>query len=218
MIKSSSYRILALIIGSSFLLSACGPTSNNKNSGNNTQFSEDETLVIPTPTPFADKLAEAKIKITNTYKKSQEFKVRYQTNNPSGEGNAEFNAKSIKEITLAGKKTPTDGKKLILVEIGIKGNAKNKGEPSTFNLIGDYPSPQFVLIDKENNKSYVETTYYSDGYTEDKKLFELSKITLDNEQWVNTAIVFEVDKSLQPDLALRFTNPQGETEFYDITD
>ena len=218
MIKASTYRILALIVVSSFALSACGNSPTGTGTGKNVKFADDEAVVIPTPTLFADKLVNAEINITNTYKKSQEFKVKYKTYNPDGEGSADFNAKSIKEIPTAGQKTPEDGKKLILVEIAIRGNSKNKGEPSTFNLIGEYASPQFVILDKANKKNYVETTYYSDGYTVDKKLFELSKITLDGEQWVNTAIVFEVDKALQPDLALRFTNTQGKTEFYDIAD
>jgi hypothetical protein len=198
---------LTLIILPAFLLSACGKKTTP-------QFSNDSEA--PEFTPLNDTAANAAINIAQTYKINQEFKVKYKTYNPDGEGLAEFKARSIKEIDAAGTKTPGEGKKLVLVEISVKGNSKNKGTPSTFNQIGDYPSPQFVLLDKAKNHSEVETTYFSDGYTESKKLFELSKITLDHEQWVSTAIVFEIDKNITPDLALRFTNPEGKVEFYDL--
>src|SRR3989339_749349 len=168
-----------------------------KNSTRNPTFSNDDTTPAPTVVEepaYVDTLANAKINITKTYKLNQDIAVKYKTFSPDGEGIAELKAKSIKEVPTAGKKTPDEGKKLILVEIAIKGSSKNKGEPSTFNQIGQYPSPQFVIIDRGKNRSFVEETYYSDGYTEDKSLFELSKITLDNEQWVNTAIVFQLDK------------------------
>ena len=117
--------------------------------------------------------------------------------------------------SVAGR-TPNEGKKLVLAEISVKGNPKNQGNPSNFNQVGEHPSPQFVLVDPKASRNYVEETYYSDAYTVDKKLFELSKITLDHDQWVHTAIVFEVSQNLAPDLAFRFTNPEGKTEFYDI--
>ncbi len=78
------------------------------------------------------------------------------------------------------------------------------------------PPPTFVLIDQDNNKTFVETTYYSDGYTEPEDLFELTKITIDHQKWVNTAIVFQVDVDQQPNLAFRFINSEGNPEFYDI--
>lgn len=212
------FKYLISIVAFSLVMSACGKTSGTT-SNNNVQFSSDDSsdLAVATPTPYVDKLANEKINITKTYKFSQDFTISYKTYNPDGIGTATFNAKSLKEIATAGKRTPDSGKKLILLEISIKGNSKNVGQPTTFNEIGDMPSPQFVLTDKTNNKSMVETTYFSDGYTQDKNLFELSKITLDNEQTVNTAIVFQVDSSYNPDLALRFTNKDGKTEFYQIT-
>ena len=41
---------------------------------------------------------------------------------------------------------------------------------------------------------------------------------MDQEEWINTAIVFEIDSDKIADLAFRFTNSQAETEFYDIAD
>lgn len=169
-----------------------------------------------TVTPYIDKFAATPITITKTYKSNQEFKVAYKTANPDGQGIAEFKSRSVKEVTDVASRLPEEGKKLVLVEIGVKGKADNRGSPSTFNQIGDTPSPQFVLIDKSKNLSSVEETYYSDAYTNSKKLFELSKITLDHEQWVNTALVFQIDKNQSVDLAFRFINPSGQTEFYDI--
>lgn len=215
--KLTKISPLLLLLISPFILGGCGTKTSTKNPA----FSDDDSQPVPTivsKTSYVDTLANAKINITKTHKVNQDFTVKYKTYSPDGEGAVEFKAKSIKEVTTAGKKTPEEGKKLILVEIAIRGNSKNKGEPSTFNQIGNHPSPQFVLIDKAGNKSIVEETYYSDGYTEDENLFELSKITLDNEQWVNTAIVFQVDKNFKPDLALRFTNPKGDIEFYDISE
>jgi hypothetical protein len=104
-----------------------------------------------------------------------------------------------------------------MVEIAVRGNKNNKGSPSTFDQVGDTPSPQFVLVDQNNNKSYVEETDFSGAYTDAKSLYALSKITLDGEQWVNTAIVFQIDKNLTPDLTLRFVNLNGDTEFYAIS-
>lgn len=198
---------LSVLLFSAFTLSGCGKKSD-------VTFSADsETGEV---VPYVDEKANEKINITQSYGLNQEFKVQYKTSNPDGQGTAQFKAQSIKEIDMAGKRTPEEGKKLVLVEIAIKGTSTNKGEPSNFNQIGDTPSPQFVIIDKNNNKSYVEETYYSDGYTADKNLFELTKITLDHEQLVNTAIVFQIDKNLEPNLAFRFTNLDGKTEFYDI--
>ena len=198
---------LSILLFSVFTLSACGKK-------NKISFSSDsETAEI---TPYVDEKANEKINITKTYKLNQEFEVPYKTYNPNGKGVAFFKAKSIKQIDSAGKRTPEEGKKLILVEIAVKGTSTNQGEPSNFNQVGSTPSPQFVLIDPKNNKSYVEETYYSDGYTIDKNLFELTKITLDHQQWVETAIVFQVDQKLENNLAFRFTNLDGKTEFYGI--
>jgi len=74
------------------------------------------------------------------------------------------------------------------------------------------------MVDKNNKTSLVEDTYYSDAYTQFKDLFELSKITMDHNQWVNTALVFELEADKQADLAFMFTNLEGKTEFYDIAD
>lgn len=205
--KINISSILPLIIIFSLILSACGPKKP-------VSFSDDSSTGAITP--LIDTDASEPISVTQTISLNQEFKVEYQTIEPNATGIAQAKAKSIKEIPDAGGRPATDGKKLILVEIAVMGNAKNKGEPSTFNQIGDHPSPQFVMVDRAKNSSTVETTYFSDAYTADKKLFELSKITLDHEQWVNTALVFEVDKAYNPDLAFRFTNPQGKTEFYAI--
>lgn len=165
-----------------------------------------------------DEQADQKIEISQEYGLNEEFEVEYKTYEPDGVGKLSFKAKSIKEIDMAGESEASEGKKLVLVEIAVKGNEDNEGKPTTFNQVGDYPSPQFVLIDKKASKSYVEETYYSDSYTLNEKLFELSKITVDNQQWVNTAIVFEVDSDTIVDLAFRFTNASGEIEFYEIRD
>ena len=199
----------SLIIVSSFVLVACGPKKN-------VTFSNDSPATDGI-TPLVDKDAKAKITITKTVKLGEAFKVDCKSVNPDGTGTVQAKARSLKEIPLAGKSGPGEGKKLILVEMSVMGNAKNKGDPSTFNQIGNSPSPQFVMIDQATNTSTVETTYFSDSYTVDKNLFELSKITTDHEQWVDTALVFEVDKGYNPSLAFRFTNPQGQTEFYGIT-
>lgn len=202
--------LLAII---AFSLSACGPITSVKK---NVQFSSDDATVDQV-TPYVDEFANKPVKITQTKKLNEEFSVSYKTFNPDGLGTATFKAKSIKDISSAGGLNPADGKKLILVEIAIRGNKNNKGMPSTFNQVGDQPSPQFVLVDRANNKSFVEETDYSGAYTDDKKLFALSKITIDAEQWVNTAIVFQIDKNLTPDLTLRFINPTSDTEFYAIS-
>lgn len=207
MSKNNKYYIVTFLFISAFLLSSCGPAKPVTFSDDN----QPNTLV-----PLVDKDASAKINITKTVKLNEEFKVDYKTTSPDGTGNVQAKAISIKEIPMAGKNTPTDGKKLILVEMAVMGNIKNKGSPSTFNQIGSTPSPQFVMIDRNKNASVVETTYYSDSYTNDKKLFELSKITIDQDKWVTTALVFEVDKDYNPDLAFRFTNSKGQTEFYAI--
>jgi hypothetical protein len=206
MIKKPILSILLLLISVSTLF-ACG----SKKNSTDLQFEEIDNS---TPTPYVDEFAGQKINIVGTYKLNQEFKASFKTT--TGVGTADFKARSIKEISAAGKKTPTEGKKLILVEISVNGNKQNSGQPSTFNQVGDTPSPQFVLIDQQKNLSVVEETYYSDGYTEDKKLFELSKITLDHDQWVHTAIVFEIDQSQSPKLAFRYVDPDGKTNFYVI--
>ncbi len=199
--------ILTLVAISTLVLSACGKKQ--------PQFSPD-SLDNGAITPLVDKDATDKINITKTFNLNQEIPVTYQTYGPDGQGTAIVKVISVKEIPTAGKKTPDPGKKLILVNIAVMGNSKNQGEPSTFNQIGDHPSPQFVMIDRVKNTSEVETTYYSDGYTQDKNLFELSKITLDHQTLVSTAIVFQVDQSYVPDLAFRFTDTSGKVEFYGI--
>ncbi|MCL4384046.1 hypothetical protein M1116_01175 [Patescibacteria group bacterium] len=208
--NTKNYCYFALLFGSTLLLSACSPVAKKP-----ITFSDDSTDTGEI-TPLVDASANAPVNITKTVSINQEFKVAYKTYDPDGIGNVQVKARSIKEIPNAGGRNAGDGKKLILVEIAVMGNAKNQGEPSTFNQIGDHPSPQFVMVDRGKNLSTSETTYFSDAFTGDKNLFELSKITLDHEQWVNTAIVFEVDKAYNPDLAFRFTNPEGKTEFYAI--
>jgi len=178
-------------------------------------FTNDEELVEEFA-PYTDQLADAKIQVSQTFSLNQEFTVDYKSKDPDGTGHASFKARSVKEIDTAGQKTPDEDKKLILVEISVMGDENNQGDPSTFNQVGDNPSPQFVLIDRDKNKTLVETTYYSDGYTQSKDLFELSKITIDHQKWVNTAIVFQIYTDQQPNLAFRFINPEGNPEFYDI--
>ncbi len=204
---------LAIIIASSLMLSACGKQVGN--AGKDISFSNDDE-VAEEVSLYTDKFANSKVEFSQSYDLNKEFKVKYKTFDPNGEGYAEFKVKSVKEITSAGQKTPDEGKKLILAEISIKGKSTNKGQPSTFNQIGDYPSPQFVLVDTKKNLTDTETTYFSDGFTEANKLFELTKITMDHEQWVNTAIVFQIDKNIDPNLAFRFVNVDGNIEFYDI--
>jgi len=204
---------LAVVTFSAVVLSACGTSLI---SSKQVQFSNDDQTVSQV-TPYTDEFANKPVKITQTEKLNQEFTVKYKYFIPNGLGLATFKAKSIKQIDTAGGLSPNDGKKLILVEIAIKGDKHNQGMPSTFDQIGDTPSPQFVLVDRQNNKSYVEATDFSGAYTDDKNLFALSKITMDSENWVNTAIVFEVDKNLTPDLAIRFINSTGDTEFYAVS-
>ncbi|MFA6518858.1 MAG: hypothetical protein WCV93_04410 [Candidatus Shapirobacteria bacterium] len=211
--KLSHLTTPALVLASALLLSACNSSVLPQKK---ITFSDDTAPEAETNTPYVDKFATTPIVISKTYKLNQEFKVAYKTFNPDGQGIAEFKGRSMKEVANVDSRLPEDGKKLVLVEIGVKGKADNKGSPSTFNQVGDTPSPQFVLIDKSKNLSNAEETYYSDAYTVSKKLFELSKITLDHEQWVNTALVFQIDKNQAPDLAFRFINPEGKTEFYDV--
>jgi len=208
-------KTISLLIIAVFLFSACGKTKKASEIG----FSEDKdtnTDSTDQVTPYLDKFATEKINLTQTQNINQQFKVAYKTFNPDGVGYAEFKARSAKLIDLAGTNPADNGKKLFLVEISVRGSKDNRGMPSTFNQIGDTPSPQFVIIDKANSRTYVEETFFSDSYTVAKKLFELSKLTLDMEQWVDTAIVFQIDKNLEPDLAFRFLNKDGKLEFYDI--
>jgi hypothetical protein len=202
-------KFVVILLLASALLTSCKRT-NDEVKFSNDESSEDIIL--------ADPLAKASIDFSKSQNLNQEFKVTYKTKNPDGQGEAAFKARSIKPIDEIDGRKPNEGKKLILVEISVQGKSTNKGSPSSFNQIGDTPSPQFVMINKKDNRSEVETTYYSDAYTQAKKLFELSKITLDHEKWVDTALVFEIDAAWQPDLAFRFTNPSGKTEFYDITE
>ncbi|HOZ81000.1 MAG TPA: hypothetical protein PK370_02145 [Candidatus Woesebacteria bacterium] len=206
---------LPLVILSVFLLSGCGSKKNTA-SFSNPEFEKEEP--IENVETYSDKYATSKIDISQTKKLKEEFKVKYKTVDPAGEGLAEFKAVSFKPITSAGNVGPDSGKKLYLLELSIKGNSKNKGQPATFNQIGDTPSPQFVVVDKSKNISYVEETYFSDAYTQSKKLFELSKITLDGDQWVTTAVVFSIPQDLNPDLAFRFINMDNKAEFYDISE
>jgi hypothetical protein len=165
---------------------------------------------------YTDKLAKVDINITQTKKFNEEFKVNYKTYEPEGVGEADFKAKSIKKLASIDDRVAQEGYKLVLAEISIKGNSQNVGRPFTFNQIGDYPSPQFVLIDAKNNLSQIETTYFSDIYTSKNNMYELSKISMDSPDWVHTAVIFEVKQDFPEQLALRFTNPKGETEFYEI--
>lgn len=167
---------------------------------------------------IVDEQKHDEMSMTKELKLDEEFSVEYKTYEPEGIGKAKFKAKSVKVVDDIDGVKATEGKKLVLVEIAVVGDAKNKGRPSTFNQIGDFPSPQFVMVDKTSKTSLVEDTYYSDTYTESKKLFELSKITMDHGQWVNTALVFELSNDKEVDLAFMFTNLEGKTEFYDITD
>jgi hypothetical protein len=210
---------LTLILISSLILAACGSVSTSKTGGKVADFSNDSTT-NPTGqiTPVTDSITQTPVTYSQTWKLNQEFKVQYKTFNPDGIGNATIKAVSFKEISAIEELKPDQGKKLYLLELTVSGNAKNKGEPSTFNQIGTHPSPQFVLVDKAKNFAYVEETSFSDAYTLSKNLFELSKLTLDGSQSVTTAIVFQIDASLKPDLAFRFVNTDNKVEFYDITE
>ncbi len=203
---------LAAVAAFTFILSGCGsPLTSNKTA----EFSNDDQSVDQI-TPYIDSLSDADIKITETKNIGQEFTIQYKTYNPDGVGKATFQAKSFNEISQAGDLTPQEGKKLYALELSVKGYKENKGSPSTFNQIGDTPSPQFVIVDKNSRKTFVEETDYSESYIAVKKFYALDKLTLDGEQTVTTAIVFEIDKNLTPDLAFRFVNSQSNTEFYDI--
>jgi len=202
-----TFLIISLVF-SFLLLAGCG----RKQSA---EFTNDEDMVSDI-SPYTDQLANAKIKTTKEIPLNQEFTLNYQTKNPTGQAQASFKAISMKTVDSAGLRTPDEGKKLVLVKLALVGLSTNQGSPSTFNQVGDNPSPQFVLIDKTKNQTFVEETYYSDGYTQDNNLFELSKITTDQSSWLNTAIVFQIDSNLEPNLAFRFINPEGDLEFYDI--
>lgn len=202
-----------IIIFCSLFLFGCG--SQKTKTENFADFDNDETQ-IEDISQYTDKLAKEKIEISKNINQNQDFSIIFKTYDPDGQGKATFKAKSLKVIADVDSRTPEEGKQLVLVEIAVQGSTQNKGMPSTFNQIGDKPSPQFVLVNKKTNESFTETNYFSTAYTAYKKLFELDKITLDHDQWVNTALVFEIDKNLTPDLAFRFTNIEGKTEFYDI--
>ncbi|MBU3935507.1 hypothetical protein KJ909_02425 [Patescibacteria group bacterium] len=203
------FLIISLLFTSLFL-SACGKKNNQ-----DFTFTNDEEMVDDIGS-YTDELSSAKINITQTIDLNQEVKIAYQTKNPDGQGQATFKVKSLKQIDSAGQKVAEEGKKLVLAEIAVLGDAKNQGNPSNFNQIGANPSPQFVIINQDKNQTLVEDSYYSGGYTEDKGLFELSKITLDHQVWINTAIVFNLDADQSLDLALRFINPEGIVEFYHV--
>jgi len=201
--------LIISLVACSLFLSACGRKPA-------VEFTNDENMTEEF-LPYTDELADSKIKITKDIGLNEEFTLNYQTKDPDGQGEASFKALSFENLDSAGSRTADEGKKLVLVKISVIGNRTNQGSPSTFNQIGANPSPQFVLIDKDNNQTFVEETYYSDGYTQDQNLFELSKITTDQSSWLNTAIVFQVDANLEADLAFRFINPEGDLEFYDVT-
>lgn len=188
-------------------LSACGAKKSK------VAFIDDTKEAFPT---LVDTAANQKITITKTLKFNQEFNINYKTTDPEGTGNATFKAKSLKEIPTSNGRLPEVGKKLFLLEFNYRGNSKNKGQPSVLNQIGENPAPQFVIINSAKNTSVVEDTPYSDDYAASKKLFELYKLTLDNEKLVDTALVFQIEKDQYPDLAFRFTNSEGKVEFYAI--
>lgn len=204
-----------LVFTFSFFLYGCTTKNKPKDEIKNNEASVDED--VAEFEIYGDKLANSPIKITQTKKFNEEFKVKYKTYQPDGEGEADFKSKPLKVLSSLDDRLPQDGYKLVLAEISVKGNASNKGRPFTFNQIGDYPSPQFVLIDKDKNISQVETTYFSDIYTVKNDMYELSKISMDSGDWVHTAIVFEVEKDFPLELALRFTNSSGEIEFYGLS-
>lgn len=202
------HKLFFPVIISILFLSSCGISTSKKKT---LQFSNDDTLPFPT---LVDTSAKENINVTKEIKMNQTSIVTYKTSSPDGFGTIEYNPKKLTEIAKAGELTPADGQKLLLLDFTYKGSAKNKGQPSIINQIGDTPAPQFVLLDRKNNTSIVETTEYSDANASAKKLFELYKLTLDNDKPVSTALVFQVEKSLNPELAIRFTNPEGKTEFY----
>jgi hypothetical protein len=74
------------------------------------------------------------------------------------------------------------------------------------------------MVDTAKNITYVEETPFSDAYTLSHKQFELSKLTLDGDQWVETSIVFELAENQKPDLAFRFINVDNKPEFYNINE
>ncbi len=200
-----------LLLTLPFILSACGSAKTTPTSNSNP-----EALPTIAEVTYADKFATVEQNFTKTIDYNSDISVEYKTYDPSGSGKAYLKAKSLKPIDRIGDVTADEGKKLYVLELSVMGNAKNKGLPSTFNQIGDYPSPQFVIVDRANTTNFVEETYFSDIYTRSKKYFELSKLTLDQEQWNHTAIVFQIDQGLVADLALRFTNLDGKIEFYDV--
>ncbi|MCX6726378.1 MAG: hypothetical protein NTY75_00990 [Candidatus Shapirobacteria bacterium] len=209
---------LLLILVSSLILTACGLVSKGGVGGKVADFSSDsETPAAGQITPYAESIPQTTVTYSQTWKINQEFKVQYKTFNPDGIGNATIKAISFKEISAIEELKPDQGKKLYLLELAVSGNAKNKGEPSAFNQIGTHPSPQFVLVDKAKNFAYVEETSFSDAYTLSKKLFELSKLTLDGGQSVTTAVVYQIDANIKPSLAFRFVNTDNKVEFYDIS-
>lgn len=191
------------------VLSACAAPAKKP-----VKFSDDSDTKAAFPT-LVDTSANQPITISKEFKLAQTIPVVYKAT--IGEtGIVEYKAKKLTEISKAGELTPADGKKLVLLEFSYKGSDKNKGKPSVINEIGDTPAPQFVLLNRSANSSEVEATEYSDAYAQSKKLFELYKLTLDNNKVVDTALVFEIDKSQTPDLAIRFTGKDGKIEFYAI--
>jgi hypothetical protein len=216
MINKKFLFSLAILFCSSFFLYSCGQAKVDQNQDEpiNQEISEEEDF--SEYQTYADNLAKVPVDITQTKKFNEEIKIKYQTYEPIGTGEADFKATSMKVIKSIDDRVAQEGYKLVAVGISIKGNQQNVGRPFTFNQIGDYPSPQFVLIDQKNNLSQIETTYFSDIYTVKNDMYELSKISMDSPDWVHTALVFEVEENFPEKLALRFTNSNGETEFYEI--
>ncbi len=202
-------KIIPALLLSALVLSACAKPAKKV-----VKFSDDSDPKAAFPT-LVDTAAKEAINISKDYKFNQSAVIVYKSS-VGATGVVEYKAKKITEITKAGDLTPGEGKKLVLLEFSYKGSDKNKGKPSVINEIGDTPAPQFVMLNRANNTSEVEATEYSDAYAQSKKLFELYKLTLDNNKVVDTALVFEIDKSQSPDLAIRFTNKDGKIEFYAI--
>lgn len=201
-------KILPILLIPLFFLSACSPFAKQKKP---VQFSNDDSQPFPT---LVDSAAKEEINTTKEFKMNQTAIVTYKTTNPDGVGTVEYKAKKLTEVAKVGDLVPEDGKKLLVLDFTYKGSSKNKGQPTIINQIGQTPAPQFVLLDRQNKTSIVETTEFSDANAASKKLFELYKLTLDNDKQVDTALVFEVDKNMSPELAIRFTNSEGKTEFY----
>ncbi len=202
-------KIIPVLLFTVLVLSAC-----TKPGKKVVKFSDDTDSKAAFPT-LVDTAAKEAISIAKDFKFNQSATVVYKST-VGNTGIVEYKAKRMTEISKAGELNPSEGKKLVLLEFSYKGSDKNKGKPSVINEIGDTPAPQFVMINRANNTSDVEATEFSDANAQSKKLFELYKLTLDNNKVVDTALVFEIDKSQTPDLAIRFTDKDGKIQFYAI--